>query len=212
MKKWLLFLIVFLANTTQAQNVIQYNVPFVSQAPNGNWRDKIFADACEETSLIMAYAWVMGEPLEVRNAMHKIHAIAAWEKNRFGFHQDTSVFDTYVIATEYLHLPAQYQSNITVDDVLTALQEKNLVVAPINASKLYRGGPPRHMILVSGFDYSVNEFIYSDPMKKNGANLRISRDVLQSILRDYPSGVHKTVRTQTTAMIKIPWPWIDNPS
>jgi hypothetical protein len=209
-KKLILFLAIMLPQFAMAK--VQYNVPFVSQAPRGNWKDAVFKDACEETSLVMAEAWIMGKALDPKSVEDTLHEIAIWEKKRFGFHQDTSVGDTFILANEYFHLPSQMLENISIDDIKEALNDKSIVVTAIDGSNLYKNGPPRHMIVVTGYDLVNNMFTYSDPMIAKGSDLLISADKLQSILRDYPSGVHKKVTEQKTAMIKITWPWILDPN
>ncbi|MBX4186793.1 MAG: C39 family peptidase [Candidatus Doudnabacteria bacterium] len=209
-KLFFILAIILIPQMSLAQR-IQYSVPFVSQAPRGNWKDAVFKDACEETSLLMAQAWIFGQQIDPVWAEQQIHQAANWEKQRFGFHQDTSVADTYVLATEYFHLPAELVENIGVEEVKQALADKSLVITAIDGSKLYLKGPPRHMIVVSGFDETSNEFIYSDPMKAQGMNLRVSSEKFQNALRDYPSGIHRRVNGQSTAMIKIYWPWIMGP-
>ena len=40
---------------------IQQVVPFLVQAPFGNWKEPDFQNACEEASMIMAMGWAEGE-------------------------------------------------------------------------------------------------------------------------------------------------------
>jgi hypothetical protein len=200
-------LIFFMTRPASAAQSIQTQVPFVSQAPTGNWKDPVFRDACEETSLVMAEAWVMDQSLNPKQVENRLHEVAAWEMQRFGFHQDTSAADTYTMAVEYFHLAANLAYDIGIGDIKQSLSQQNIVIVPIDAGKIYKKGPPRHMVLITGFDSLSNQFIYHDPMKSKG-DTRIDADLLQSALRDYPSGIHKNVTENRTAMIAIHWPWL----
>ncbi len=195
-----------------AQESIRFNVPFVTQAPTGNWDDPIFKDACEETALIMAYAWITEQrTLDPAEVEQQLREVAAWEVEQFGVHQDTSAADTFYVATEYFYMLADLRFHVTTDDILNALNERNLAILPVDASKLYKNGPPRHMIVVTGYDPATNEFIFSDPGKTNGANMRVNSEILQNSLRDYSTGNHLPVTQQQTAMIEINWPWALDP-
>lgn len=192
---------------------VKYEVPFTIQAPNGKWTDPIFKDACEEASIIMTYAWINGKNLSPTSASDQIRLIATWEKQTFGFHQDSSADDTYRIITDFLKFPAELKSDISTTNIIEALEDRNLVIVPINGNNFYTpSGPARHMIVIIGYDYAAKQFIAHDPMLTNGANIRVDESVLNESLRDYPSGIHQAVLKQSTAMIKIPWPWTTGPN
>ncbi len=189
-----------------------YNVPAISQAPRGNWRDAVYKDACEETSALMAMNWIEEKTISTPEVETALHNIAAWEVSKFGFHQDTSAADTARILSEYFFFPVQARYDISTADILQALETKSIVIVPINGEVMYQpAGPSRHMILVVGFDYASDRFIINDPIQKNNTNLYIQRSVLEASLRDYPSGIHRLVTTSQTAMVSVSWPWVDNP-
>jgi len=55
---------------------VRHAVPFISQAPHGQWNVAMFQDACEEASILMAYAWTQGQskliPSEVESDIRRM--------------------------------------------------------------------------------------------------------------------------------------------
>lgn len=214
--KLLLFLILVLLAPWGAQATnsaaIVYDVPFYTQAPQGKWSDRVFRDACEESSVLMVMSWINGQSYTPAQTAAEFHAVAAWERANFGFHEDTSALETARIFSGYYGLPVELRYDIGTAEIIASLQERSVVLVPINGQVLYnnRRSPPRHMIVVGGYDSATNQFIIHDPTKKSG-NLRVANDTLARSLRDYPSGIHKRVTNNKTAMIKIGWPWLSQP-
>jgi uncharacterized protein YvpB len=198
----------FMAGEAHAMDAVMFDVPHITQAPTGNWKDPRFADGCEETSLIMAMAWVRGEGIRRAEAAREILAMAALENEMYGFHQDTSISDTAKLMKAYYGLEPEVRTNIGIEDIKQALYQKQLPIVAINGSplRLYRRAPPRHMVVVTGFDPASNTFFINDPLI-NKKDIAIPASRLQTALRDYPSGVHKAVKAKTTAMLLVSWPW-----
>ena len=51
---------------------VNYDVPFTSQAPTGNWDDERQQDGCEETSALMAMLWVRNKTITAKQAETEI--------------------------------------------------------------------------------------------------------------------------------------------
>lgn len=192
------------AETKTAYTQTDLQVPYVSQAPLGNWSDARFKDGCEEASVIMAGFWAKSEDVSAANAQKIILDLAAYEKKVWHFHQDTSATDTASLLVHYFGVQPVVRYDITTADIRDALDEGSLVIVPINGTKLgiYGGGViPRHTVVVTGFDPEANEFTINDPV--NGPGIKISGAVLERALRDYPSGIHRAVLSARTAMIVV---------
>lgn len=188
--------------TAYAQTDLQ--VPYVSQAPLGNWSDARFKDGCEEASVIMAGFWAKSEGVSAANAQAIIKDLAAYEKKVWHFHQDTSAADTAGLLVHYFGMQPVLKYDITTADIRDALDENTLVIVPVNGTKLgiYGGRViPRHTVVVTGFDPETNVFTINDPVK--GRGIKISGAVLERALRDYPSGIHRPVLSARTAMIVV---------
>lgn len=188
---------------------IAHSVPFVAQAPLGDWSDERQAEGCEEASVIMAVAWARHELLSSHDALQKITTMSDWEREQYGTYVDTSIDDTanrlLKEYEKYSHVMVQH--DITADDVRDALHDGVVIVAvkgQLLHNPHYVGiGPLRHTLLVTGYDPTTDEFITNDPGTQYGEGYRYSRATLSLALGDYPSGDHLPVISMPTAMIVI---------
>ncbi|HYF97823.1 MAG TPA: C39 family peptidase [Coxiellaceae bacterium] len=186
-----------------------HNVPHVLQSPFNTWSDPRLNDGCEEASLLMAMSWIRGEPYSSAQVQQEIINMSELEKRMWGFFQDTSAADTASLMKAYFGYPINVQHNISTSDIVVALSQNKAVIVPINGSKFYaNGGPPRHTIVIKGFDFETVEFIVNDPYLINGGDLRVEEQVLSQSLKDYYSGVHIGRRPAHNAMLTIDWPWV----
>src|SRR5690606_33990443 len=118
-----------------------------------------------------------------------------WEKERYGSFIDTSAKDTANrLLKEYLNYQnVRVVNDITPKDIREELRKGNLVVVNVNGRTLKNpyftaGGPLRHMIVVTGFDWTTGEFITHEPGTRQGEDYRYSYDIMRDSLMDYPSG------------------------
>ncbi len=183
-------------------------VPFTVQAPFGEWGDPVFQDACEEASMIMAEAWATGETLTKESAKAKIQALATFQKKKFGHAVDTSIQDTAWLLNEYFHVFGTVRTSIEKEDIKKALSENRLVIVPTDGQKLKnpnftQPGPPRHMLVIVGYDDTTREFITNDPGTRKGEGYRYSQDVLYEAILDYPTGKHLPVTSSDKVMLTV---------
>src|SRR6185369_12908370 len=64
-------------------------VPFTSQAPNGNWNRN---EDCEETSITMATAFLNGQTgntMSAGDAQRAINQLKSWENINIGYNMNT---------------------------------------------------------------------------------------------------------------------------
>jgi uncharacterized protein YvpB len=206
----LIFLMAILLAPMQSQAASIYNkVPYTVQRISGSFYDPRFRDGCEETSVLMALSWINGNPLPAEYVREQVITMTTWENNEFGFHQDTSAADTARIMKEVYGQEVKLSYDVNVGHIHEALLRGSIVIIPVDGTKLgfyTRNVPPRHTIVVVGYDETLQQFIVHDPLI-HGGNTRIASSKLNSALRDYPSGVHKAVTTYRTAMIEVGWPW-----
>ncbi len=189
---------------------ISQELMFTAQAPFGDWDDPRQADGCEESSALMAISWARNKSFSLEQARSEILTVSNWEKERYGYFQDTSIQDTAdrIFREYYDFHNIEVRNNIHVNDILRELQNGHVVLTSINGQKIgnayYRGaGPLRHMLVVVGYDDETQEFITHDPGTRFGAYLRFHRDRLQSALQDYASGEQVPVGPPRTAMIIV---------
>lgn len=192
---------------------VHHIVPFVAQAPLGNWQDKRQAYGCEEASALMAMRWARGadkqtETLTAEEAIKEITAAADYELQNFGYHEDTSAKDTLerIIKGYFKYNNAALVYDVNINDIKVELAKNRLVILPVRGLKnpyYAPPGPSYHMILIVGYDDAAQEFIAHDPGTRHGENFRYPYQTIGDALGDYESGRHKEVMTKRTAMIVV---------
>src|SRR3989344_8347453 len=82
------------------KSFVLLDVPFTSQAPNGEWSDPRHQDGCEEAAALMAAEWSKCNSncnrIEKNYAKKEIENAWEWEVENYGSGVDTSVEDTAV--------------------------------------------------------------------------------------------------------------------
>lgn len=195
-----------------AAKSVLLNVPFISQAPFGNWADPRQEDGCEEASVLMAMRWRAGKAvIGKQEGLDVILAISQYEVDTYGTHNDTSAADTIerIVKGYFKYDGARLAYNITKEDVMRELSLGNVVIVPANGRKLGNPnftapGPLEHMLIIRGYDMATNEFITNDPGTRLGEKYRYNMDRLISAVRDYPTGANVTPSDSApSAMIVI---------
>lgn len=188
---------------------VQYNVPFTSQAPFGEWNVPEFQDGCEEASAIMANAWISGKSLSPAGVKKDLLNIAALEKQEIGHSTDTSAKDTkQLLLEQYFHLAhVELIEHFEKRDLIAALS-RGIVLVPMNGRLLGNPnftspGPLHHMVVVMGYDPGAHEFITNDPGTRKGAGYRYDEEVFFRAARDYPTGIHEEPETVEKNMIVV---------
>lgn len=185
------------------------SVPFAVQAPFGEWDDPLFQNACEEASIVMAEHWLSGKPLTKEIAKQDISALSKFEKKWLGHSVDASVEDTLKLFQDYYGIASgEVHLDIALADIREALASGSIVIVPADGRKLQnphftQPGPPRHMLVVIGYDAKMREFIVNDPGTRHGEGYRYDEDVLYGAILDYPTGDHLPIRSVRKSMVTI---------
>lgn len=177
-----------------AMNVL-HPVPFISQAPFGDWSDPFLKDGCEEASILMAFAWARGESLAATEADSDIKKLSQFEIDHYGFFRDLSAADTSRLMKDYFNYDSVVKYGIDARDVKAELARGNLLIIPVDGTKLNNPyyappGPERHMLVVVGYDGGKNEFIAHDPGTQRGMAIRYNEAIFEKAIGDYASGDH----------------------
>lgn len=187
------------------------DIPFTSQAPTGNWADDRFQNGCEEAAVLMAMRWVQGKKsLSKKQAKKGILTLVEYQKKNYGSAVDTSAQDTAdrLFKGYYGYTAVEVHYDITKKDIRTELEKGNIIIVPANGRKLGNPhfkspGPLTHMLLIRGYDEKKKEFITNDPGTRYGKLYRYKESILESALRDYPTGDHLPIKNRSRAMIII---------
>lgn len=186
------------------------NVPFAAQAPFGNWADQRQQDGCEEASSLMAVRWARGQSLTKEESLKEITGISDWLLGKYGEYRDISAKNTvdWIFKDYFKYDKIILVKNITVNNIIEELAKGNLVITPMNGQIMHnpnykRPGPPRHMIVIRGYDPATKKFITNDPGTKNGELYRYDAAVLYAAIRDYPTGYHEIIANIEKNMIVV---------
>lgn len=210
-KNKLVLIFVFLLGVVIVSPANAAGVPFLVQAPFGNWGDPRLAQGCEEAAALMAVAWAKGQA-SISPAMGRkqIIAISNWEKKNLSYYQDTSIQDTAdYIFKRYLGFDEiEVRKNISTADIISEIQNGNIILTAINGRKInspyYRKpGPFQHTILVVGYDLATDSFIVNDPGTIHGAGWKVPQATMQAALQDYPTGNGSSRAVLPPAMIVV---------
>lgn len=189
---------------------IRQTVPFTVQAPRGEWGVAMFQDACEEASVLMAFAWTDGKTkITVDEAERQIRAMTAWEDKRFGVSVDLSPEDTAILMREYFQWPkVSVAPDVTKQDIIDALSGGAVVIVPTDGKALKNqfftaGGPDRHMLVIIGYDPKKKQFITNDPGTRHGEGYRYNEDVLYAAIRAYQTGDHLPIAGDQKTVIVV---------
>lgn len=190
-------------------SILLSNVPFTSQAPNGDWDNMMFQQGCEEASILMAIYWAKDKEINKEIAMYEIQNISKFEEVNYGDYYDRSAFDTTKLIRDYFsYNKIKFVENITTKDIITELKKGNLIITPTNGQALKNPfytppGPERHMLVIIGYDAETDEIITNDPGTKRGENFRYDRQIFENALRDFPTGIKKPITKLEKNMIVI---------
>lgn len=192
-------------------DLILQTVAFMAQAPSGNWADPRQQDGCEEASALMAMKWVKGvSSVSIAQAEKEILELSDWELEKYGSYRDTSTTDTVkrIFQGYFGYNGATAVKNISAEDIISELEEGNLVIVMANGRVLNNPyytppGPERHALVIIGYDPAKDQFITNDPGTRSGKGFRYSRNTLYSAIRDYPTGDHEPIVGTPKNMIVV---------
>lgn len=184
----LFFIFTTLALPVRAATIL--DVPFSPQAPQNQWRTQPFADACEETSVIMAEAFYTNTPLTPKSVRARILNLAAYEQKYFGFQRDTNSTYTARMANERAKMTAIVVENPTIEEIKAQIDASRPVIylaySPALKNPHYNGsGNPYHVLLIIGYDDETQEFITNDPGTRFGKAYRYPIDRLMAANHDF---------------------------
>jgi hypothetical protein len=165
---------------------VMLNVPFTVQAPLNNWGAP-YNEACEEAILVMLSHYYLGTVLTPDQADQEIINIVNWERQAYGFDEDTSAELTARTARDYIGIPAVVSDDVSVIHIKQLLNAGKPVIVPVlgkalNNPHYKNGGPYYHMIIIIGYD--GDNFITHDPGTHYGEQYRYNADLLVSAIHD----------------------------
>ncbi len=170
---------------------INLEIPFISQAPFGDWSYP-FNHTCEEAAVLMAHYYLEGKTvIDPALAKKELLDLVEYEKKNYGFHEDSSAEQTAQLIRDYYNYKAEILYNISLEDIKKELVQGNPVIVP-TAGRLLGNlyftppGPIYHMLVLKG--YNLSGFIANDPGTKRGADYFYPYQILMKSIHDWNNG------------------------
>ena len=178
-------------------------VPFASQAPEGNW-DNPYQEACEEASVIMVDYFLRRSDIDTAQANREILQLTNWEEAK-GYKYDVNLDELAQIVRDYYGYNARISDDVTVEAIQHEIAKGNPVILPAAGRKLknpyFSGqGPWYHMLVVTG--YNTRYFFTNDPGTKRGEDYKYTHKTLLDAIHDFP-GKKEEIETGPKRMLIV---------
>lgn len=167
---------------------LNLDVPFFSQAPQGDWGAP-YQEACEEASLLLAWYYVTGQTPSMATFEKDLLAMVDWEVDYFGQYEHTTIEQTAEIARVYLgYENVEVATGPTAEELREWLGQGYPIVAPFAGRSLgnpyFTGlGPVYHNLVIRGYDGA--QFITNDVGTRHGKNFTYDEGVIMEALHDW---------------------------
>lgn len=171
---------------------VNWDVPFTSQTPLGNW-DALHKEACEEASVLTVLRYFDNRPFTSPEEADEEIVALVHANTALGFPvDDTAEQIVDLIQSQNPALDAELLKNPSVDAIKEVLSEGKLVIVPAQGQLLgnpyfQTPGPPYHMLVIRGFTDS-GFAITNDPGTKRGEAFVYKWDVLMNAIHDWNGG------------------------
>ncbi|MFA6429566.1 MAG: C39 family peptidase [Patescibacteria group bacterium] len=168
-------------------------VPFLSQAPTGDWSDP-YQEACEEASMIMVDAFYRGQTrISSEEGDAAILNVVAFEETFVDGRQDITAEETAaILRLQYGYKNVQVLPIAEASDIKKILARGYPVIVPAYGKALgnpnfRNGGPKYHMLVIKGY-LKDGRFITNDPGTRKGADYVYTERVLMNAIHDLNGG------------------------
>ncbi|MEQ1849420.1 MAG: C39 family peptidase [Candidatus Peribacteraceae bacterium] len=171
---------------------INWDVPFTSQAPHGEW-DEVHKEACEEASILMTLQYFRSEEIVSPDHAEELLQSVLLRNESLGFAIDTTIVEVRkVLLSLSPELDARLLWNPTVDNLTSALSDGALIIMPADGQALgnpyfRQPGPPYHMLVLRGFT-DDGYAITNDPGTKRGEAFVYRWETLLDAMHDWNGG------------------------
>lgn len=178
-------------------------VGFTSQAPHGVW-DEIHKESCEEAVVLMAYAWQKDISITSDFAEKEILKLVDWQKENFGFFQDTKAEMVKKFAKEVYGIKSEIISNPTIEQIKKEIDRGNPVAMGMAGKKLKNPyfkapGPVYHMLLFRG--YNSEGFFVNDPGTRRGEGFFYTFENIQEAAHDWSGSEESLLNSPPVAIV-----------
>ncbi len=168
-------------------------VPFVVQAPLGNW-DLPYQEACEEAAALMAIRYAFATPfLDTEDADTALRELVRINEEvlQYPIDQTAEQVARLMVTVDSLMRVSLVRSP-TLESLKRHLSAGRVIIVPAAGQKLrnpffHRPGPRYHMLVLRGYT-SDGYFITNDPGTKRGENYLYPFDRIMQAMGDWNNG------------------------
>lgn len=172
---------------TAATTSVELPVPYVPQAIEGRWIAP-WDESCEEASLLMVDGYYAKQiVVDEQTAKARMQSMIDWEMVVFNKYDDTDAQETLRLIQEFAGFEARVIRNPTRESIKNEIDAGRPVIALVDMFDLYAErdlGDSYHVLVISGYDDSKNEFIVRDPAREKRT---YSYDRVMNALHDFDS-------------------------
>lgn len=184
----------------EVPETVKLDVAFTAQAPTGNW-DELHNEACEEASVIMAWAYFNNiTSLPPAIVEKEITKLTNWQESNYGYYLSITTEETARMAREVYNLDTEITS-FNIIKIKQALAEGKLVIVPAQGQLLgnpnfTEPGPPYHMFVITGYHNvnGIDYFITNDPGTRRGEDYEYTFKTIETAAGNYS---HSTKEVST---------------
>ncbi len=164
-------------------------MPFYAQAPFGHWAQP-YADACEETSIVMVDGYYNNQHWNEAGAKEQILKVLGIKNKYYGKSYDENAQEIVNIINNFTNWEARVVKTPKLEELLAELDNERPIILPAHArelkNKYYKtANMDYHVIVLSSYDAKTKEFITQDPGTKHGESLRYSYEIIMKAMHDF---------------------------
>lgn len=172
-------------------NEMNLDVPFTSQAPEGNWKQP-WQDACEEAAILMLDAYYKQYSLSPLFAKDELQKMVDWESTKsWGY--SISIGDVKTVLDWYMgtSFTSRIIEHPSKEDIQRSIANGHPVLAvaygkALDNPNFRNGGPAYHALIIRG--YTEEGFITNDPGTRNGKEFFYTYENLMNSIHDWNGG------------------------
>lgn len=177
----------------EASSYFMLSVPYVSEAPEGDWSGN-WVNACEEATITMVEYYYKGyQNVSVYEAKTSLQKLFDEEDNRYGNNKNADASQMHEMISAFESFESIIVENPTIDQIKNELLNGRPVISLHRGFTLNNPNIPfsptkssYHTVVVVGFDDVSQEFITHDPGDDvDGVNHRYSYESFMSSLHNY---------------------------
>lgn len=172
---------------------VQLAVPYVNEAPDGNWSGP-WKNGCEEAAVVMVEAFYQNKSsVSIAEAKQMMQQLFDEQDREWGSNANSDAART----VQFIHELDLFKARIVEDPTVQQIKEEVAAGRPVIT--LHRGfelgnsnipflatGSSYHTLVVVGYDDARKEFmVHDDGDDKAGTNRRYSYAVVMGSLHDY---------------------------